>query len=509
MDRPVLAAIDLGAHSARMLIAQCGPKPGKISILEDLDVSVPLGSNVFHTGSVSGGTIQLLCDVFQGFRRKMEEYGVSAYRAIATSAVREAANAEILLERIRHQTGFQLQIYEGSDEARLNYIAVTNEVPEKYGFRRKKSMIADIGTGACQISTYDKGSMSFTETLKLGTMRILGLIPGAVSVTIFREYLAPVIDKAFSELRHSGADLRCRLLIATGSSVRMLFRIYAENSGQKQTARIHKISRDEFDRMRGALEQFSIKDIAGKFSIPAELAEAVMPCAIILDNLFRITGAKELIIPMSPLKKSLMHDFSNEILTGKNTFEEQTLGMVRKTSLKYYGDSSYFERVRECAETLFRKLKELHGLGPRELLLLKIAAVMHKAGLFINNQGYHKHSAYIVMATEIPGITLNERRIAAFTVRYQRKSPPRPQHTDFQALPAQDRNTVMKLSAILRIAIILTLRNIAPGRIRIKTEPGKVLILTDAARLFPEQAALLDADLDYFSYVFAVQAVLQ
>ena len=112
----------------------------------------------------------------------MEEYGVTECRAIATSAVREAANAEILIERIYHETGIQLQLYEGADEARLNYLSVIHTLPKKLQFQTKKAMIADIGTGACQISTYDNGSMTFTETLKIGTLRILENIPGATSI---------------------------------------------------------------------------------------------------------------------------------------------------------------------------------------------------------------------------------------------------------------------------------------------------------------------------------------
>ena len=170
-DVRILCAIDLGAHAARMLIAQCSDK-NDMEILEDFDVSVPLGTNVFHTGSISASSIRILCDIFRNFRKKMDEYGVTECRAIATSAVREAANAEILIERIHHETGIDLQLYEGADEARLNYLSVIHTLPKNLKFNIKKAMIADIGTGACQISTYDKGSMTFTETLKIGTLRM-------------------------------------------------------------------------------------------------------------------------------------------------------------------------------------------------------------------------------------------------------------------------------------------------------------------------------------------------
>ncbi len=123
-NRGLAATIDLGAHSARMLIAEYDPENGKIEPLEELEVLVPLGSDVFRHGRISNPVIRMLCEVFVNFRNKMAEYGVEQYRAIATSAVREAANADILLERVAHFTGIRITIFEGADEAKLDYLAV-------------------------------------------------------------------------------------------------------------------------------------------------------------------------------------------------------------------------------------------------------------------------------------------------------------------------------------------------------------------------------------------------
>lgn len=506
----VLGAIDLGAHSARMLIAQCGPAPGVIEILEDLDVSVPLGSNVFHTGAVSAGSIRILCDIFENFRLKMQEYGVTECRAVATSAVREASNAEILLERIRHATGIRVQLYEGSDEARLNYLSVTNTLPETCGFDRKKAMIADIGTGACQVSTYNNGSMTFTETLKIGTLRILENLSGVSSVASLRDTMTPVIASAFSDLEQSGVDLHGEMLVAMGASVRMLLRMYFRNSGKGEiTSDVCRITRKEFESLRDSLDELAISETASHNTVRQELAEAVMPCAILLSELFRVTEARELLIPMISLKQGLMFDFANEILTGKDDFEDQTLGLVRSVAAKYRCDTEFLNRVEANAMFLFRKLAKLHGLGKRELLLLRIAAILHKCGLYLNNQAYHKHSAYIINATEIPGISLVEREIVSFTVRYHRKSEPKVQHHNFQALPGETRGIILKLSAILRIACLLSLRGITAERLKLRTDGDRILIRGEGSRSFPVSGPTESADLDYFFYVFAMQVILQ
>ena len=124
-----MATIDVGAHSARMLIAEVNGADRTFAPLEELEKPVPLGSNVFRNGEISDESIQILCGVLFNFRQKMDEYGVTHYKAIATSAVREAENAEIFIERIRHATGIEIKIFAGTDEARLDYTAVLEEIP--------------------------------------------------------------------------------------------------------------------------------------------------------------------------------------------------------------------------------------------------------------------------------------------------------------------------------------------------------------------------------------------
>lgn len=503
----VLCAIDLGAHAARMLIAQCREKHD-LEILEDFDVSVPLGTNVFHTGSISASSIRILCEIFRNFRQKMDEYGVTECRAIATSAVREAANAEILIERIHHETGIVLQLYEGADEARLNYLSVVHMLPEKLKFNAKKAMIADIGTGACQISTYDKGSMTFTETLKIGTLRMLETSHGATSVAALREAMTPTIASTFGDLTHSGVDFSGDMVIATGSSVRMLFRIFMADKGLKQMPEVCIVSKNEFDSMLETMDEFSIGEISSRHDIRQELAEAVLPCALLVRELFRITQAEELLIPMVSLKMGLMLDFANERLSGKDEFEQQTLGLVRSIARKYRCDTEFFTRTEKHAVFLFRKLQKLHGLNRRHLLLLRIAAIMHKCGLFLNNQAYHKHSAYIIAATEIPGISLAEREIVSQTARYHRKGLPQRQHSSFQALSRDNRSIVLKLSSILRIACILSNRGLSPDDVQIRMEKDRILIRNINLHNYAG-GNINSGDLEYFFYVFAVELILQ
>jgi len=382
----LLATIDLGAHSCRMLLAECDPKTRIPEILEDLAVSVPLGTDVFRHGEISGNSIRMLCDIFVNFKSKMDEYGVKLYRAIATSAVREASNAEILIERIRHATGIELRLFDGTDEARLNYLTVVNVLPASFAFYKNSTLIADIGTGACQISAYDGGSFCFTETIKLGTLRVLDQMPGAMSADGIRSFLTPIVNKTFQELSQNAPVVKSRYIIAMGSSVRTLLSLFGVAD---ESEVIWKISRKVFEERLAGTRAMSLEVLSDRYGVPPDQVETVIPCSLIVENLFRITGASTLIVPAVSMKQGLLLDFMRETLKLEDGFSRQIEEMVSRTAVKYRSDPDEIRRIAIFADKLFILLNDLHGCSARDALLLRIAALLHKTGMFINNQSYH------------------------------------------------------------------------------------------------------------------------
>ncbi len=502
----LLATIDLGAHSCRLLIAECNPRTLVSEVLDELSVFVPLGSDVFRHGVISDSSIRMLCDIFRNFRMKLKEYGVKNCRAIATSAVREAANAEILIERIRHATGFELKIFDGTDEARLNYLTVRNVLPRNFNFDKKSVLIADIGTGACQISAFEQGSFVFTETIKLGTLRVLDLLPGIVSADGMREYLTPIVDKTFNELRQIAPDMKSRCIIAMGTSVRTLLSLFRGNVSKNPGLVV--VSRADYEARLAEARTLSFENLADQYQISPELAEMVIPCSIILDNLFRITNASKLLVPAVSTKQSVLQDFAGELLHHEDGFSRQIEELVRRTAKKYRADSDYTHRTALIADKLFAQLQGLHGCDPRNALLLRIAALLHKTGLFINNQSYHVHSAYIIQSTEIPGISPMERKITALIARFHRKNPPHPQDPLLAELPPDARSTVMKLTAILRIACILSELCRSANQFTLSVKPESVAVVP-AMELRMSGFSLPEQDAAFFNQIFAVPVMVQ
>lgn len=494
-----MATIDVGAHSARLLVAQVNKLTHEFTTLEELEQTVPLGTNVFRNGSISDESIRIVSQILLNFREKMDEYGVVHYKAIATSAVREAENSAIFLERIRHAAGISIEIFSGTDEARLDYKAVASGIAARSGFERTRALIADIGTGACQVSAFDHGALCFTETLKVGTLRTLEQMHGTYNAGALNYYTALSIDRVFGELLPLAENLKSKLIIAMGSSARVLLTLFP---GKKKSSGTVSISREEFFLLRSVLSDMPFEQICEKYQLNPDLAEMVQVCCMILDNLLRLTDAQQILIPMVSTKLMLMMDFIEKTFSLADNFEHQMENLIACSAGRYQCDDDYGKRTARYAEILFDKLEFLHGLGHREKLLLKIAALLHKCGLFINNGAYHKHSAYIIANTEIPGISQNERLITSLVVRYHRKSPPKTLHKEYASLSMQDREIVNKLSALLRIACALAHLGSVPEDLTVKTaENGITLLPGDNVSYFPE--AVAEVDRDYFQSVYA------
>ena len=499
MMKELLASVDIGAHSARLLIAEVAEDGMSYDTLEDLKISAPLGADVFRSGKISDESMTVMCGILRNFKQKMAEYSITKYRAIVTSAVREAENADVFLERMAFLTGMQIEILSGSDEARLISLSVRPLLPSEFRQKSKRLLLADIGTGACQVSSFDGGTMRFTETIRFGTLRIGGR--DSISPVLRKERLLPVIDSTFREISYLSGKLDCSSLIITGSSVRSMLllrdRPLSSNS-------VHTLTLPEFERIKEAAETLAENELCEKYNLRPDVAETLLPCCMIVESLINITDAKSIFIPMISTKHALLENYIREFRQKKDPFEPQLLGMAIQTAIRYGGDRKMVTDICIFAEKLFLKLKPLHGMDHRSLLLLKVAALLYKTGLFISNSSYHKHSAYIIRNTEFPGLSQREREIVALIARYHRKSMPKPQHIEFAQLPREDRTLVCRLAAILRLACGMAMSGTSENTMTVTIRPGLITVKMAGNSGMGNWSAV---DSSLFRYAFATDIV--
>ena len=153
------------------------------------------------------------------------------------------------------------------------------------------------------------------------------------------------------------------------------------------------------------------------------------------------------------LRSGILLDFATTG-GGANTadFERQVLASAEAVGRRYRFDAEHGKHVLKLATRLFEEFRDEHRLGDRERLLLQVAALLHDIGVYVSLRAHHKHSQYILDASQIFGLSHEETAIVANIARYHRRGLPAKTHLPYVALDRDDRLVVNKLAAMLRVA---------------------------------------------------------
>lgn len=169
------AAINIGSYELMLKIYELTSRK-KVKVLNNVRYVMELGRETYTEQKISFETMEKMCDVLEGFTKIFEEYQIHDYEAYATSGIREAENAEIILDRIKVRTGLNVKIISNSEQRLLAYKALTMYPEEFEAFSKGNTAIVDVGAGSIQISILDKKNIASTQNIKIGSMRIRELL---------------------------------------------------------------------------------------------------------------------------------------------------------------------------------------------------------------------------------------------------------------------------------------------------------------------------------------------
>jgi len=181
-----------------------------------------------------------------------------------------------------------------------------------------------------------------------------------------------------------------------------------------------------------------------------------VPALLVYCALLVGTSAKAITVPPASLRDGLLADMAAPPGAGGPgslaDFSRQVLASAEALGEKYRHDAVHARAVAHLAGRLFDELQAEHGLDARDRLLLEVAAVLHNIGTFVGLRAHHKHAQYLIQASEIFGLSSDDRAIIANVTRYHRGGLPQQSHLPYMALDRTERVRVNKLAALLRIA---------------------------------------------------------
>jgi exopolyphosphatase/guanosine-5'-triphosphate,3'-diphosphate pyrophosphatase len=180
----IAAIIDIGSHVVRLDISEI-KNNSTISPLESLSRPITLGFDVFRYGSVSTHTMDQLITILKAYQNKIKEYQVTQIRIIATSAIREAFNRELIADRIKRETNLNLEVLESQQEIMYVFSAMKDVLQKKHIYPQEKTIAIVLGAGSIFVFATNQEQMQFCEEIPLGTVRLYDAF-GHSEVTLSR-----------------------------------------------------------------------------------------------------------------------------------------------------------------------------------------------------------------------------------------------------------------------------------------------------------------------------------
>jgi exopolyphosphatase/guanosine-5'-triphosphate,3'-diphosphate pyrophosphatase len=444
-----VAVIDIGASAVRVVIAELAPGRRPV-LLEEASRAVALGKDTFSSGRIGARTIDAALKALGGFKRLMDGYGVTTYRAVATSAVREASNADTFLDRVRVRTGIDVEVIDGAEESRLTYLAVRDCLGSHPAMQNGLALLVEIGGGSADLTLMDHGQPIQSGVYPLGAIRMrqsLGNWQGSHEQRI--RLLTRHVLNVVGDIREEMPLASARHMVALGHDVRFA-------AGQLSEAGpdgVQQVERERFIDFCQRVEALDQDTIADRFRLAPVDAETLAPALLVSRSLLAATAAEWLTVPDVSLRAGLLVDLARPDDEPEFAdFSRQVLTSAAALGEKYRYDAPHARQVARLAVRLFDELRDEHGLASRDRLLLEVAALLHDIGIFVSLRAHHKHSQYLLTAAEIFGLASEDQVLVGNVARYHRRGLPQRTHLPYMELDREDRVRVNKLSALLRIA---------------------------------------------------------
>jgi exopolyphosphatase/guanosine-5'-triphosphate,3'-diphosphate pyrophosphatase len=437
-----LGAIDAGSNAIRIVIAELGPT--ELVRIEAERIPVRLGHNAFTRAELDAETIDQAVAAFVHFRQRFDFHGVALYRAVATSAVRTAANRDVLLHRLYHEAGIELEVIEGEEEARLVRKAVTQAM----GAQGMPRAILDLGGGSLEVNT-KSGSVWRGHSLPVGTVRLLESLglDGAIA-----DGEAGMVRRNTATQMHTNTKngpLSGTAAITGGNAEALAKIISTDGTASFELA--------ELEKALPSIVGASIDERMQKLGIKRDRAEVIGIAALVFATAARQLGLQKLVAPGVGVREGVLIELSEtareEQAKAEGAHDKALLTAARSFANRVDHDTTHGEHVRLLARALFHQLRDVHGVPDDKGVLLEVAALLHDIGEVVNQRGHHKHSEYMIRWGRIPGLDDQGREMVAMMARAHRKDAARAKELiNATPLPKEARSQLRKLTAFLRIA---------------------------------------------------------
>ena len=282
------AAIDIGTNAARLLVGEVMSKDQSFFIKKISYTRIPLrlGEDVFESGKVSKDKIDDFLKTMKAFKLISEIFDVQEVRAVSTSAMREATNANKIIDSIKQETGIKLEIISGDEEASLifsNFFAMELDLSVPF-------VVIDVGGGSTELSVFENGEKIASKSFNVGTLRILkGKSDESVWENI-HDWILKYVDLSSDHQ-----------IFGTGGNINKAHKMLGYSFEEP-------IGLDEMKELRDKLASLTIDERIDQFHMKPDRADVIVPALDIFSYILNEIGANSLMVPKVGLADGMIYE---------------------------------------------------------------------------------------------------------------------------------------------------------------------------------------------------------
>lgn len=414
---------------------------GRVQIVDRIREPVRLAGGLQPDGTLSDKAQARALDALRLFGQRTKDFGAGQVRIVGTNTLRSAKNARQFVEQAEEALGHSIDVIAGREEARLIYLGVSHGVAGAPARR----LVVDIGGGSTECIIGDKFKARAVHSLYMGC------------VAYTREFFK---DGKISASRMDAAELAASLEL-NPVSARLLGYGWERAIGASGTVKAardillanewtgEQITLQGLKRLRKALIDAGRADKINLNGLETDRRPVIAGGVAILIAVFRQLKLKEMWVSPTALREGLLYD-----MVGRLKHEDPRDRTIAELCARYSVDLAHAERVQEMALGLLSHAADSWKLrGEHPAHVLRWGAQLHEIGLAVNFTGHHKHGAYLVAESDLPGFSKNEQALVSAVLRGHRRKI---RQEYFAAVSSSERTLAVRLCVLLRLAVLLT-----------------------------------------------------
>ncbi len=442
-----IAAIDIGSNSVRQIVADVSPD-GQITMVDEMKAAPRLGADLEATGLLGTQAMERAAEAIGRMATLARQLGADRIEAVATSAVRDAANAELFVARVRQEAGLQLRIIGGEDEARLSYLSALAHFDLGGG----RTVVMDIGGGSLELALAADGVLDDLVSLPYGALRLterfLAGVPMRKGLARLRKEVREALVDVLPRRNWRGAQL-----IGSGGTFTNLAAVHLGRRGMLSARNVHAtaVPRVEVEHILDALASMTSEERKSIAGLNPERSDIIVAGLAVAAEVLARLEARELTVSRYGIREGLLLEAARvkPVIADPGAARERS---VREFAERCHYEQGHAAQVQRLALRLFDAIGTRLGCAPEDRATLSDAALLHDVGYHINYDRHHKHSYHLIAHAELLGIAPAEQLVIANVARYHRGAAPRKKHRNFAALDRELRGRIERLAAILRLA---------------------------------------------------------